>query len=146
MSLTLHDNVRNGMADAITTRIDSGAAAGRLRIYGGGSGRPANPSVAITDQTLLAEFTLADPSFGAAAAGVITLDADPDLTTTGLAAGTADWARFTRSDAAAGAAGEVDVNVGTSGTDLNLNTLTISVGVNVTITSGTITVPVGTAD
>lgn len=123
---------------AIAARVDSGAGAGRIRIYTGT--RPAGPGTT-TAETLLAEFTCSDPAFVAGAAGVQNLDVTPALTDTGIADGTAGWARFVDSAAGAGAAGELDLTAGTSGTELILNTATISVGVNVEILSGSITQP-----
>ncbi|MEV0584091.1 hypothetical protein [Nonomuraea sp. NPDC050310] len=134
MTLRISNAVRSALANQVTTAIDAGAGAGKLRIYT--TAQPAGPDTAVGAQTLLAEFTLADPSFGAASNGVITLAGTP-RSTTGLAAGTAAWFRVLDSNNVAVADGAV----GTSGAELNLNTLTISVGVNVEITSGTITMP-----
>ncbi|MFB4265330.1 hypothetical protein [Nonomuraea sp. GTA35] len=134
MTLRISNTVRSNLASQITTAIDAGAAAGKLRVYSGS--QPAGPDTAVAGQTLLAEFTLADPSFGAASTGVITLAGTP-RTTTGVAAGTASWFRILDSNNVAVADGAV----GTSGAELNLNTTTISVGVNVEVTSGTITMP-----
>lgn len=133
MTIRISNAVRSALANQITSAVDAGAA-GKLRIYT--ATQPAGPDTAVGAQTLLAEFTLADPSFGAASNGVITLAGTP-RSTTGLAAGTAAWFRIlTSADVAV-----ADGAVGTSGAELNLNTLTISVGVSVEITSGTITVP-----
>jgi hypothetical protein len=142
MSLTLSNALRSAQANAVTALIDAGSGAGKCRIYNGT--RPAGPGTAVTTQTLLAQFTLADPSFAAAVNGVITLDATPQLTATGVGAGTATWARFCDSDDTA----VIDCKVSGSGGggDLILNTTTISVGLDLSITAGTITMPAGTAD
>ena len=47
--------------------IDSGAGTAKLQWYTGT--QPASPDDAITDQTLVAEFNLANPAFGDAATG-----------------------------------------------------------------------------
>lgn len=139
MSLTLSNAARSAGVDAIVDLIDGGSGAGKLQIFDGT--RPAGPDTAVTTQTKLAEFTLNDPAFGDPSNGVKTLDVDPALTTTGLADGTATWARFVDSDDT----GVVDCEVSESGGggDLILNTTTISTGLNLLITSGTITMPAG---
>lgn len=142
MSLTLSNAVRSAMADAGVDLLDAGSGAGKIRIYT--ASRPAGPDTAIGAQTLLAEFTLADPSFGAAANGVKTLDATPVLATTGLAAGTAAWFRALDSNNVARIDGKVTATGG--GGDLEINTTTVSVGLDLEITSGTVTQPAGTAD
>ena len=83
------------------------------------------------------KVTLNDPAFGNGSNGVATLDIDPVITTSGLAAGTAAWFRALDSDNVA----HVDGTAGTSATDLILNTTTVSVGLTLTLTSGTLTQP-----
>ena len=134
MTLRVSNAARSAAADAIRLLFDAGAGAGKIRVYNGT--QPAGPDTAVSSQTLLAEFTLADPSFGAASNGVTTLAGTP-RTTTGVAAGTASWFRMLDSNNLA----IVDGAVGTSGAELNLNTTTISVGVSVEVTSGSITMP-----
>lgn len=136
MTLRLSNAARSAAADAIRLLIDAGAGAGKLRVYNGS--QPAGPDTALSGQTMLAEFTLADPAFGAASNGVTTL-ANTPRATTGAAAGTASWFRVLDSNNVA----IMDGVVGTSGAELNLNTLTISVGVSVEIVSGTVTIPAG---
>jgi hypothetical protein len=142
VSLTLSTALRNAMADRVTALVDAGAGAGKIRVYSGS--RPAGPDTAVGAQTLLAEFALADPSFAGAASGVITLDATPVLTATGLAAGTATWARVL--DSTNTAVVDCKVSASGGGGDLVLNTATVSVGLALSITAGTITMPAGTAD
>lgn len=132
---------RNAMCDAAVDLIDGGSGAGVLRIYTGS--QPATPATAPSG-TLLAEFTLSDPAFGAAATGVATLDVTPALTDTGLAAGTAGWARLCDSTEAAGTGlGIIDTDVTATGGGggIELATTTISVGATVEITGGTVTMP-----
>lgn len=127
------------MADLILAAIDGGAGAGKLRIYDGS--QPAGPGTAISDQTLLAEITLNDPSF-TSSNGVLTLDVDPTIEDSSAnATGTASWGRFVDSDNNA----VIDGNVGTSGASINLNTTSIVEAGPVRITSGTITVPTGSS-
>jgi hypothetical protein len=136
MTLRVSNAVRSALANQITTALDAGAGAGKIRVYSGS--QPAGPDTAIGAQVLLAEFTLNDPSFGAAANGVITLQNVP-RSTNGLAAGTAAWFRALDSNNVAVADGTVTVTGG--GGELQLNTVTISVGVALDITIGTITMP-----
>lgn len=134
MALRISNAARSALADALRLLVDAGSGAGKIRVYSGS--QPAGPDTAVTSQTLLAEFTLADPSFGSASSGVTSLLSVP-RTTTGLAAGTAAWFRLLDSNNTAIADGAV----GTSGAELNLNTVTISVGVTVELTTGSITMP-----
>lgn len=134
MATRLATATQNAACDAMVDLVDGGAAAGTIKIYTGS--QPASANDAPTG-TLLATFTLNDPAFGAAAAGVADLDVSPALTTTGAADGTAGWFRCESSTPAT----IFDGACGTSGQQLNLNTLTISIGVNVEITSGTYTMP-----
>lgn len=142
MSWTLSNAVRSAMADAFKAKIDAGSGPGKLLVYS--EPRPAGPDTAVTTQTKLLEFTLADPSFSSASDGVITLDADPDLEATGLANGTATWARIVDGDGNAIADCKVTVTGG--GGDLILSTTSITIGLEVSITSGTVTMPPGSAD
>jgi hypothetical protein len=127
---------QNAAANAITALVDAGPAAGTVQVRTGA--QPASANDPATG-TLLATFTLEDPAFGAAVAGVATFDATPILTTTGVAAGTAGWFRMLDSTGAV----VLDGAVGTVGQQLNLNTTSISIGLTVEITSGTLTMPAG---
>lgn len=135
MAFRLPTAVRNSACDAIVDALDAGLAAATIEVRTGS--QPATADTAATG-TVLATFTLADPAFGTAAAGVATLLSVP-RSTTGSAAGTAGWFRAKDSNGAT----VFDGSVGTSGADMNLNTLTISVGVAVDLTSGTVTMPGG---
>lgn len=140
MTVTLSNAARNASLAAITGLIDAGTA-GSLLIYDGT--RPAGPGTAVSTQSLLAEFTLSDPSF-ANVNGVGTLDVSPALTDTGLDDGTATWCRFTDSSDVAVMDGKITATGG--GGDIELNSTTVSTGVDVEITGGTLTMPAGTAD
>jgi hypothetical protein len=135
--LRICTDLRNAQADALATLIDAGVGAGTIKIYTIGSGMPAHPATAITDQTLLGTLTFSNPCVAApAAAGVLTFDsitqdagADDD--------GTAAWARIADSDGNA----IFDVNVGESDESIILNTVNIVAGGPISITSFTYTVP-----
>lgn len=122
--------LRNAKLAANTAIIGNG---GKLEIYSGAD-------TAGTDNaegTLLAVFTLGSPFAPAPVNGV----QSPTLpaATTGVAAGTAGWARVTKAD---GTTAVMDLAVGNApgpGIQIVLNTLTISVGVAVSVTSWTIT-------
>lgn len=134
MTIRIKATVRDAMLDALVDAADAGAAAGTIQIRSGT--QPANADTAATG-TLLATFTLADPAFDAASAGSVAIDADPDLTTTAVATGTASWARVLDSDGNT----VFDGSVGTSGTDFTITSTAITNGQTVTLTAGTITLP-----
>lgn len=136
MAIRLATAARNAAADGVAAQADSGAAAGTIKIYTGA--QPATANDAATG-TLLCTFTLTDPAFSAAVAGVAALDADPDLTTTGVAAGAAGWFRVASSTPATVFDGSVTATGG--GGDLTLDNTSIAVDQSVSITTGTITMP-----
>lgn len=137
MTIRLAATARNAACDAIVDRLDLGPAGPTFKIYTGS--QPATADTAESG-TLLATITGdATAAFGAASAGVATLDATPVLSTTGVAAGTAGWFRAEDSTGA----NVFDGSVGTSGADLNLNTVSITTGGTVEITAGTFTIPAG---
>jgi hypothetical protein len=141
MATRINTAARNAACDAVVDLIDGGTGAGVLRIYTGA--QPATPATSPSG-TLLAEFTLSDPAFGAASSGAATLDVTPALTDTGITDGTAGWCRFLDStEAAATGLGVIDGSVTATGGggQVELNTTTISTGVAVEITSGTVTMP-----
>lgn len=132
-------SLRNAIVDAFRTLIDIHASLpGKIEIRDGA--QPATPNTTATG-TLLATFTLNDPSFGAPASGVITLSVSPALTTTGVAAGVAGWFRAMDASNAAVADGLVSATGG--GGQIELNTTTVSIGLALAITSGTVTAPLG---
>ena len=125
MALGFVATLRNNMLDEITALVDAGASNGFIRIYDGV--RPATGG-AVT--TLLAELDMSDPSFPAAAGGVLTANAITDEASA-PAAGTATWFRVVDSDGTA----IIDGDVGTSGSDMNLNSTAITSGLSVSVTS-----------
>jgi hypothetical protein len=141
VTVRINTALRNAMADAAWATVDGGSGAGRLRIYTGS--QPATPATAPSG-TLLCEITLNDPSGEAAATGTAALDITPALSGTGVAAGTAGWARFLTSTEAAGTGlGVIDGSVTATGGggDVTLNTTTISIGLTVSVTAFSITAP-----
>lgn len=123
---------------------------GKLRIYTTGSGRPATPETAITDQVLLAELTfgadgIAAAAAGAAAANAITADSSADN------AGVATWARAVKADGttviedySAGRNGYAADGVTVSGGavyNINLNAAVIAAGANVSVSSMNLSEP-----
>ncbi|WP_101791014.1 hypothetical protein [Nonomuraea indica] len=141
MAVRINTAARNAAADAVAGLVNGGTGPGVIRIYTGS--QPASPATAPSG-TLLAEFTLSDPAFAAAASGSAALDVTPALVDQGLAAGTAGWFRILDSTEAAGTGlGVLDGSVTATGGggDMTLNTVTISVGVDVELTGGSITMP-----
>lgn len=123
MAVTYSTAAKNARLDAVTTLIDAGTA-GKLKIRDSGN-------------VVLATLTLADPSSPGAAAGVLTMDFDPDISDTSAdATGTAANAIITDSADTTVISG---LTVGTSGTDIILDSVSITAGQTVTITAATIT-------
>jgi len=135
MGFRLAVAARNAAANAAIDLLD----AGTIKIYTGA--QPTNPDTAIGAVTLLATFTLADPAFSTAVAGVKTIDATPTLETVGVAAGTAAWFRAADSTGAAVCDGTVSATGG--GGNLEINTTTVSVDLALSITGGTVTMSLG---
>jgi hypothetical protein len=141
VTVRINDAARNAAATAIAALVDGGAGAGNLRVYSGA--QPATPATAPSG-TLLLDFTLSDPAFGAPAAGTVTLDITPAVTAVGLVAAEAGWFRLLDStEAGTDGQGIVDGSVTAvgGGGDVELDTTTISVGVTVTMTALTLTMP-----
>lgn len=120
------NGVRSSMCDAFVDAIDTGTTdtGGDLLIY------------TAAFASLLAEPQFGNPAFGAASAGVATVNAVTDDSSANNT-GTAAVCRFQDRDNTAVA----DGTVGTSGEDVNLNTLSITAGDIVSITGGNITMP-----
>ena len=137
MPFRLATSARNAASDGIVDLLDAGAGAATIEVRTGS--QPATPNTAATG-TLLVTFTTADPAFGAAATGTATLLSVP-RTATGVAAGTAGWARALDSNAAAVFDGDVTATGG--GGNITMDTTTVSVGLTVNLTALTVTVPVG---
>jgi hypothetical protein len=136
MATRLATATQNAACDAVVDLVDAGPSFGTIDIRDGG--QPANANGGATG-TLLATFTLADPAFSSAVAGVATLDNTPVISTVGLAAGTAGWFRMKDSTGATVLDGSVTATGG--GGQIELNTTTISIGVTIEVVSGTVTMP-----
>lgn len=138
MTLGIATGVRNALVDAFTARVDAGSGAGTLDVRTGS--KPASPNDAATG-TLLATFTLADPSYAAGSNGVATMDTSPILTTTAVAAGTAGWWRM--KDSAGNTVGDGTAGATGSGADLVWDNAVIANGQTLNITAGSVTQPAG---
>lgn len=125
MAITLTTAARNAMCDALVDLVDGGTTdtTGDLEIMTSGDVEVATLSWTAT------------PAFGAAAAGVATMNAiNDDTNATG---GTAALHRFLNRDNTEVWRG----NVQTSGGDLNLSSLSVGAGDTVQVSSYTVTQP-----
>lgn len=134
---TLPVATRNELVDFFTAKWEVGAGPATIQVRTGV--KPAATSDAATG-TLLLTYTLAEPAWGAAVAGASALDASPVITTTGVAAGTATWARCFAPDGSV----VCDVTAGGagSGAELLFDNAVIAIGQTVNLNSGSITQPV----
>jgi len=132
MALSYTTTLRNNQLNQVTSLVDAGSGAGKVRIYSGTP--PANVGTALSGNTLLAELTLTDPAASAASGGVLTFSAIADDTSAD-ATGTASFFRILDSDNNA----VVQGTVGTSGADINFDSVSFVAGGLVEITSFTIT-------
>jgi len=132
-------------ADQITALIDGGPAAGHCKIYDeNGAGIPADLSVAITTQILLADIPLNDPSFAgfvdAGPGARIDLDVTPEPEDSSADnTATATPTLFARLEDSTGVEHFQFDTVLTSGGEMNINSLAIQQGAAVKITAGSIT-------
>ena len=131
MSATLAQALASTLADAVTTAIDGGGAAGTLAVYTGT--KPDTVEDAATG-TLLATFTLPDPVATAAVDGVATWNLATAVTTGTVAGGTPGWFRVSDSTGAA----VFDGTVG-EGEDLVFDVTVWVAGATVALTGGTTT-------
>lgn len=122
---------RNAQANAITTLVDAGAAAGYIEIRTGAS---------IGAGTLLATVTLADPSFGSASTGVITGASFPRSDSSADNSGTIGHYVVKDSDANTILSG---TSVGAGSGELNMVSLSVTATQTVTISSFTYTIAAG---
>jgi len=124
---TLSSAARSAACDGIVDLLDAGSGAGNFLLTdtagGGGS--------------TLAEITLNDPAFGAAATGVATLDIDPTLSATASADGTAaGWALRDSDDTVV-----ISGDIGTGSQDLDIDNTSVTTGQTVNLGAITVTVP-----
>ena len=123
MALTLETALRNAMADAIETEMASGAGTSNMKLETSGD-------------VEVATINFQNPAFGAAAAGVITLQGVP-LSDTNATGGTvAQFSLYDRNGDK-----QLEGVVATSGQDLDLSSLAVGATDTVELTSFTLTVP-----
>ena len=123
--MQINTTQRNQMADALVDSIDTGTGTGKLQVRSGAAG-----ALGIDAGTLLGEWNLPNPAFGAASGGVATANAISN--TTGLAAGTVGhWKVKDRNGA--------DVMQANYPGGLSLNTTTVSVGLTMSVSAFTVT-------
>ena len=116
---------------ALNNALDA-ANSGTLVIYNGS--QPANADTALSGQTALATFALANPAFAAAGGGsgsTTTKALNIPSAVAASATGTASWFRIYKSDAVTAVA---DGSVGTSSADLIVATTSFVSGATVTLT------------
>jgi hypothetical protein len=135
MALSLPAASRNAACDAVVDRCDAGGA-GSIEIRTGS--KPASADDAATG-TLLATIPLAATAFGAAVAGVATLQGVPLSDTSADNTGTAGWARVKSGGGATVFDGTVTASGG--GGDFTLASTSVVAGTTVRLTSGTVTMP-----
>ena len=112
--------MRNAMADAIDTQINSGTAATLVFETSG--------------DVEVATLTFGDPAFGAAATGVITANSITDDTS-------ATGGTVAQASIYADAAKQMEMTVATSGAESNMSSLVVAASETVSCSALTITVP-----
>lgn len=124
MGLTLIDTLANDILDALTAEIDNGTTqtGGKLVI-----------ETSVDVEISLHRFS--DPSFGAAAAGTITMLSPPKDDTSADAGTAAQFSIFDRDDAKI-----LEGVVQVTGADLDLSSLSVGAGDTVSLTSFTISI------
>ncbi len=139
MAVRVYNAVSEASCDAIVDLVDGGASNGVVRIFTG-----AQPAIngALTG-TVLVEFALQDPAFGAAAASgsgaVATLAGTPISEDAALATGTAGYGAILDSDDNVLWTGTVTASGG--GGDFEIDNTSITIGQEVQLTAFTFTVP-----
>jgi hypothetical protein len=129
------------LCDAAVDAIDAGSGTAHVKVYDGT--RPANPATAVTSQTLLIDFALPNPAFGAAGAvaGGALATANAVTSVAASATGTASWYRVIDRNGVAVWDGDVTATGG--GGDMTVTSTSIVSGVDSSITSWTYTQPKG---
>jgi len=141
MAVRISTDAAIAACNTITALFDAGEGAAKLRIYGGT--RPASVDTPISNQTLLVEFELQKPAFGAAVdannGGHAT--AEPVDPVQALQTGNAVFFRVFDGDDKAIMDGDVSDTSGTG--DLKLSSTSVIQGIDVTVVSFTVTMPKG---
>ena len=132
-TITLSTDTKDSVLNALKAKIDSGGAAGSIKIYT--RTKPAGPGTAITAQVLLGTLALSYPCGdvvdGALTFDPITQDSQADAT------GTAPWARILASDGSAKA--DVDASVVGGQGFMQMNTTSVIINGPILISSCVIT-------
>lgn len=141
MALRIYNAVSEAQGNALVDTPDDGAGAGKVEIRSG-----AQPALnGALSGTLLAEFTLSDPAFGAAAAagsGAVATAAGLPITDAAAAAtGTAGYGAVLDSDDNVKWTGTVTATSG--GGDFEIDNTSITSGQEVQLTAFTVTQPQG---
>lgn len=141
MALKFADSVAIAACNTIVDAIDLGSGQQTLVLYDGT--RPANPSVAVTTQVVLATFNLPDPAFGNAAAvsGGAAASGNPVTEVNAVASSNASWFRVYDGNGAAHHDGDVSNTAGSG--DAKLSNVALVTGVGVSVVSMTYTQPKG---
>jgi len=123
MALTLETVLRNVLADAIDTELNTGAGTSNMKLETSGD-------------VEVATINFQNPAFGAAATGVITLSGVPLQDASATGGVVAQFSLFDRDGTK-----QLEGVVAVSGQDLDLSSLTVGATDTVELTSFTITVP-----
>jgi hypothetical protein len=129
MAISITDSVRNGAANGVGPLFNSGT----INVYDGSV--PASAATALGGQTLLAEVTLANPAFGSASAGTITLLGVPRSDNSINNSGTAAFFRMVQGT------NTLQGSVGVSSADMIVDSVSFIEGGVFTINSLTVTMP-----
>ena len=123
--------IRNELADLVVDHADDGAGAGKVQIT-----KVVDSYIA---GDIVAEITLADPAFGAAASGVATASGLPKSDSSANNTGTAVQFRQVDSDDTEVFKGTVTVTGG--GGDMEMISTSVTIGEPVDVTAYTYTAP-----
>lgn len=121
--MILETVLRNVLADAIDNEINTGAGTANIKFETSGD-------------VEVATINLANPAFGAAATGVITLAGVP-LSDTSATGGTVAQASIYDRDGTK----QCEMSVAVSGSDIDISSVTVAATDQVDLTALTITVP-----
>ncbi len=123
MSLNYVVGVKNARLDAVSSKIDAGASAGKIEI--------GTASMAV----VLSTIVLANPVAAAAASGTLTFSGFPRSDPSASASGVAASARIVDGDGNEVITG---LTVGLTGSDINLDNTNINVGQQITLNTAVI--------
>lgn len=124
--------------DAIVDRVDLNSPPGHLKIYSGSV--PTDADTALGAQVLLADLTMSNPAFGAAADIAPGARATASAISDDTSANATGTASFFRIDQGGGTT-VMQGACATSGSELNFNSVAIQSSAIVSVTSFTVTVP-----